>query len=211
MKAKINESTEEHIIKAAYDVMIEKGFSDTKMQDIADRAGINRTVLNYYFRTREKLYQKIASDILHQGMPQMFETLNGDLPLFEKIEVFTEQYINRILENPFMPLFMVSEIYKIDSSFFQSVIDKVNPNIDGFVAHVEKEIALKHILPIHPIQLYMNIMSLCVFPVMAKPLLSMFAGIDEQAMTQLLEDRKKEVAQMIIKLIKSIKKILPKN
>ncbi len=203
MKAKMNESTKEQIIRAAYDVMIEKGFSDTKMQDIADRAGINRTVLNYYFRTRDKLYQKVASDILHQGMPQMFETLNGDLPLFEKIAVFTEQHINTILKNPFMPLFMVSEIHKTDSPFFQSVIDNIKPNIDGFVTQVEKEIALKHIIPIHPIQLYINIISLCVYPVMGKPLFSMFAGIDEPAMTQLLEDRKKEVAQMIIKLIKA--------
>ena len=194
-------STEEQILTAAFDVLIEKGLGDTKMQDIADRAGIKRTVLNYYFRTKEKLCQRVAGDILRQGMPEMVRILNGDLPLFEKIESFTERYIVRLESNPFMALFLVNEINEQESSFLQSVAEQVAPNIDGFTAHVEREIAFGNIVPVHPVQLYMNIISLCVFPMMAKPLLKVFTRTSEEDMNRLLEDRKKEVARMLIKLI----------
>ncbi len=52
-------STEEKIFKAAKDVFHRKGFDGTRMQEIADKANINMSMLHYYYRSKDKLFEKV--------------------------------------------------------------------------------------------------------------------------------------------------------
>ncbi len=202
VKKEKSDNTEEQILKASFDVFIEKGLSDTRMQDIAARAGIARTVVNYYFRSKEKLIYKIAGNIIRKSMPEMIGKLNADTPLFEKIEQFTAHYLNTISKNPFMPLFLINELGKKNTHFFNDYIKELAPNIEAFSEQVYQEARDGLIIPIHPLQLYMNLISLCAFPVIGKGLFKLFTNTGEYEVEELLEQRKELIATTIIKSIK---------
>ena len=201
-KQEKKDTTEEQILKAAFDAFEEKGLSDVRMQDIADRAGIARTVVNYYFRSKEKLIYKVAGNILRDGMPKMIEKLNGDLPLFEKITQFTAHYLDTITERPYMPLFLVSELGKKETHFFAEFVEELSPNIDAFSEQVYREVREGSIIDIHPLQLYMNMISICAFPVIGKGLFKIFTNTEDAQIEELLLKRKELVATTIIKSIK---------
>lgn len=195
-------TAEEKIIEAAREVLIENGLADIRMQDISDRAGISRTTLNYYFRSREKLVEKVAGEILRKGMPNMIRVLNNETPLFEKIEKFVSEYIETISKNPFVSMFLIDQCARKDNDFIAEIMQDTNPNIDGFRLQVAHEIEAGNIVKVNPVQLYMHIISLCAFPVMAKNLFAQTTNTSHMEMDRLLEERKLTISILIINSIK---------
>ena len=104
------ESTEEKILAAAKKVFLSKGMAGARMQDIADEAGINKALLHYYFRNKEKLFEVIFAAAAQQLFPTINSIFESDIPLFEKIEKFCEEYITVMIENPYLPLFVLYEM-----------------------------------------------------------------------------------------------------
>lgn len=201
-KMKENPSTEEQILVAAFNVFVEKGFENTKMQDIAHQAGINRTVLNYYFRTKELLYQKIAKTIIRQALPNMLKILNSDLPFEQKIEDFVENYIDLAVKNPFMPLFIINELNNLGSDFIEKLLDGLKPDLNNFIEHVTHEMELGKIVKINPIQVPLHIISLCAFPVLGKPMVKLIINADEKQYNQIIQERKTEIVRFVLKGLK---------
>ena len=111
------DSTEQKIFDAAHEVFTQKGMDGAKMQEIADRAGINKALLHYYYRTKEKLYEAVVRVIISKALPAIWHVIESDLPLEEKIKRFIETYIGIISRNPFIPLFIISEINKHPERF----------------------------------------------------------------------------------------------
>ncbi len=193
---------EEEILVSAFQVFVEKGFENATMQEIAERAGIKRTVLNYYFRSKKLLYHQIAKTLMRQALPQMLKVLNGDLPFEEKISSFVNNYIELGLKNPFMPLFIINELNSLGIKFVENLLDGEKPTIEPFITQVNTEIKEGRISPIEPIQLFMHIISLCAFPVLAKPMIMLVTQKNENEFKELLKSRKMEVTRMILKSIK---------
>ena len=102
--------TERRIMEAAAKVFMQKGRLGASMQDIADEAGINRTLLHYYFRNKEKLFDTIFERIMSKVFPDMVHALASDLPFLEKIKHFTASYARLLDENPYLPVFVFQEI-----------------------------------------------------------------------------------------------------
>jgi len=193
---------EEEILVSAFQVFVEKGFENATMQEIAERAGIKRTVLNYYFRSKKLLYHQIAKTLMRQALPQMLKVLNGDLPFEEKISSFVNNYIELALTNPFMPLFIINELNSLGIKFVENLLEGEKPTIEPFITQVNTEIKEGRISPIEPIQLFMHIISLCAFPVLAKPMIMLVTQKNENEFKGLLKSRKMEVTRMILKSIK---------
>ncbi len=193
---------EEEILVSAFQVFVEKGFDNATMQEIAERAGIKRTVLNYYFRSKKLLYHQIAKTLMRQALPQMLKVLNSDLPFEEKIASFVNNYIELGLKNPFMPLFIINELNSLGIKFVENLLDGEKPTIEPFITQVNTEIKEGRISPIEPIQLFMHIISLCAFPVLAKPMIMLVTQKNENEFKELLKSRKMEVTRMILKSIK---------
>lgn len=200
--SKIQETIEEQILIAAFNVFVAKGFESTKMQDIADDAGIKRTVLNYYFRSKDLLYIKIAKTIVGQVLPNVLKILNGDLPFEQKIEAYVNNFINVGVKNPFLPLFLLKELNNMGTTFIEKVLDGKHPNIQPFLDHVNKEIKKGNIIDIDPLQIFIHIEALCAFPILAKPMVMLITNADENQFKQMMEDRKKEIVRFVLKGIK---------
>ena len=192
------EPIEAQILEAASDVFVEKGFEKSKMQDIADKAGIKRTVLNYYFRSKDLLYKKIAKTVIKQALPNMLKLLNSDLPFEEKIAAFVDNYMNLALKNPHLPLFVINELHSLGVVFIENMLDGVRPNIHKFIAHAEEEMEKGNIVQMNPVQIPIHLVSLCAFPILAKPMVMLITDTSETQYKEIIAERKKEVVRFVL-------------
>jgi hypothetical protein len=128
--------------------------------------------------------------------------VDNDLPLFKKIESFVNGYIDIILCNPFIPAFIISEINQNPERLKKFFYKKHIRPPASFFEQISKAVKDKEIIPIDPMQLMLNIISLCLFPIVARPVVETIFNIPENKYIQFLELRKKEVSKFIINSIK---------
>jgi len=193
-----SDSTEQKIFDAAHEVFLQKGMDGAKMQEIADRAGINKALLHYYYRSKEKLYESVARAILGKAVPVVQQIIENEQPLEEKIRRFIDFYIGLISRNTFIPLFIVTEINKHPERFFDTILPKDLPKPTRFFQQVEAEIAAGRIRPIKPQHLLANVVAMCVFPFLGKPLLRLFLGMSAGEMKLFMEERKAQVTEFVL-------------
>jgi AcrR family transcriptional regulator len=195
-------STEQVILAAAKKIFIRKGMDGARMQEIADEAGINKALLHYYFRSKDKLFEAIFRDAILHMVPSMMEMLQSDLPLFEKIEIFTGNYIDAFIENPFIPGFIMHELSR-DPSKIAVMVKNSGVNPDIFINQIDKEIIAGNIISINPYHLIVNMLAMCIFPFVARPILmNVLFQNEEKSFAQFITQRKKEVPEFIINAIK---------
>lgn len=203
VKRKKDISTEQAILDAAKKVFVKKGMAGARMQDIADEAGINKALLHYYFRNKESLFEMIFMEAAAKLFPRINAIFDADQPLFEKIESFCEEYISVVMENPYLPLFVLNEINQDPEYFLQKVwAGKSKPNPAKFLEQIEREVKKGTIKRISPLHLLMNLISMTIFPFVSKPMMQKNLGLDEWQFRAVMEQRKKEIPRFIIDAIK---------
>ena len=202
LMAEKNSNTEQNIKEAAKLVFVAKGMAGARMQEIADKAGINKALLHYYFRSKEKLFETVFVELLSKLIPDISVLLSSHLPLFEKIREFTRLYMDTIQENPMIPVFILHELNRDPAGIGQKIKSfGVQPEL--FVEDVKKEIENKTIISVDPFHLIVNILSMCIFPIVAQPIIQnvLFEG-KEGLMPIFIEQRKEQVSEFIINAIK---------
>ena len=127
--ASLKSSTEELILAAAQAVFLEKGLAGARMQEIADRAGINKALLHYYFRSKEKLSVLIINRAVGELLPRLMTILETDYDLFEKIRQLAREYVTFLSHNSFLPLFIVNEANRNPQFFFKAVVQHEKPRL----------------------------------------------------------------------------------
>lgn len=196
-------NTEEKIMEAAKKVFVEKGKAGARMQEIADEAKINKSLLHYYYRSKEKLFGAVFKFAFNKFAPKMVSVFDTDKDIFEVIEFFVSNYIDLIRKNPFIPMFVLNEINKKDTSFITNIIRNSAINVDKYIEFVNKHIEEGKIINIDPRQLIVNIISLCIFPIAGRPIIQIIVfNDDKDAYETFLDSRKKEVTELIINSIK---------
>jgi len=194
-------NTETNILDAAKRIFQRKGLFGARMQEIANEAGINKAMLHYYYRSKQLLFEAVFSQAFNLMAPKLNKIINSDLPLKEKIENFSLHYIDFVIKHPYLPNFIIQELNS-NPEFVKTLASKeVFPNIDQFKNQVEELVEKGEIRAIDSKQLFMNIMALCVFPFIGKPLLKGFTQSSEEEYKELMEQRKTEVAEFIINAI----------
>lgn len=193
--------TENKILEAAKKVFLLKGMAGARMQEIAEEAGINKALLHYYYRTKEKLFMAVFKSIIKNIIPTIQETINSDISIREKIEVFVEKYSKTFFDHPYIPFFIIQEVNRNPDQLADILLSAgINPN--KIKDQIEKEIEEGKINPIDYKQLVVNLISLTVFPVVAKPmLLRVLFNNNDTAYHQFLTDRIEQVPEFIIKSI----------
>ena len=200
---KKDHTTEQQILDAAKKVFVQKGMSGARMQDIADEAGINKALLHYYFRNKEKLFEVIFMEAAEKLFPRINAIFEADQSLFEKIENFCDEYIAIVMENPYLPLFVLNEINQDPDYFLKKVwTGKSKPNPVKLLEQIEKEVRKGTIKRVNPMHLLMNLISMTIFPFVAKPMFQKNLGMSDATFRQAMEQRKKEIPKFIIDAIK---------
>ncbi len=203
MKKNKDKNTEEQILYAAKIIFQAKGMDGARMQEIADKAGINKAMLHYYYRSKQLLFEAVFKNAFSLLAPQLNAILNDDSAIEEKIKNFTSNYISFISKHPYLPNFIIQELNRNKDFILKLKDTKGFPNLEKFKKQVDTEIEKGYLKPIKAEQLFINILSLSIFPFVAKPLIMGFINTDDKTYKQLMENRKTEVADFIIKSIKN--------
>ena len=202
VKKEKDATTEEKILSAAKKVFISRGMAGARMQDIADEAGINKALLHYYFKNKEQLFENIFIRLTQGFWQQITTVFESDTPLFDKIRTFCSMYIEKVIENPYIPLFVLYEMNHRPTGFVKKMFRNTPPRPAKLMQQIEAEVKAGNIRPINPPQLIMNMLSLCVLPFIGKPMFITVLNLDEKSFLDLMVERKKSVPEFIINSIK---------
>jgi len=89
-----------HIINHAVELFAEKGFEGTSIRDLATRAGVNVAMINYYFGSKEKLFESLVEERASYSRGILDEIAhNASYSAIEKIEHIIDAYINKLFTN----------------------------------------------------------------------------------------------------------------
>ena len=184
--------TEQKIKEAARVLFQEKGFAGTKTRDIAEAAGINLALLNYYFRSKQKLYDLIMTETMQTFFGGIISILNRkETSLEEKIEQFVDHYINLLMENNNVPHFILNMVRENPEEYVKKIGMMEAARSSFFFQQFMQAAMEGKIPPLNPLHFFMNLMSLVVFPFLAKPMLTATAQLNEEQFEQIVNERKR--------------------
>ncbi len=195
-------NAEQRIREAARRVFTQKGFAGARMQEIADEAGINKALVHYYYRSKEKLFEEIFKEAFSTMLPAMAHVFLGPGTLPQKISLFVEKYLTLVNAHPYIPVFVLSELHRNPDTFFARFIPaELKQGMKGILVLFQHSIDSGEIYPVDPRHLMMNVMSLCVFPFVARPMFQRMLDIDNESYQTLLKERIQVVTQFILHAI----------
>ena len=191
-------STEDKIKNAARVVFHKKGFASTRTRDIAEEAGINLALLNYYFRSKQKLFEIIMLETVQGFLKYLLDIFNDkSLSLETKIEAFAEKHIELLLQNPGIPIFMLNELRTNPGVLVSKIGGLELVQQSHFIQQLRLGIKEGRIAPVHPLHFIMNMLSMTTFPFVASPLLKGIGNLSEKEFTQLMQERKKMIPRWV--------------
>ena len=199
----LSQEMEDKIMLAATNLFILKGRAGTSMQDIADEAGINRTLLNYYFRSKDNLFEQVFMKIFSRFLPTVVTTLKSDLPVLERFNNFIDYYFKLLEENPVIPLFIIQEL----TTNPQRLIDRLKDgglDTSFILKALETEMEMGSIRRMDPREIMINLMSLIIFPFAARRIFEelLFKG-DKKAYLEFLAQRRENIKNSFLQSIKA--------
>jgi AcrR family transcriptional regulator len=183
-------STEERIKNAARMIFTKKGFLATTIRDIATEADINVASVNYYFRSKEKLFAFIMEETIQALFNKVEPVLNDEnTSLFEKIEICVGYYIDQVLENPDFPFFMVNEV--MAGSTKLPIISNIKLLVNSHFAKQLRALQTDGKINFHPMNLVWNISGMIMFPFLTRPQLLQSGNFNSDEFYQQMQERKK--------------------
>ena len=194
--------TEEKIFEAATEVFVEKGMDGARMQDIADLAGINKALLHYYFRTKEKLFTAVFEMVARKIFKKFAPLLDTNLTLEEKIRFFFWEHISFLQKNPRLPGFLLNEVNR-NPERIKKLISSIDFDNLWLMLHEQhkEEFDRFNITKVSLPQLMITMAAISVFPFAARGILEGILGKVNLNFTDFMEERKEFAADFVIKAI----------
>lgn len=191
-------TTEQKIIKAANKLFVQKGYAATKTREIAEEAETNIALLNYYFGSKENLYKKVVQEKFRLLLSTIGTVLSDEsISLENKIKTITENYTNLLLENEELPIFILNEL-TVNKELFKDITQNTRqitqPVIDKQLKERNTEISTSNLI--------VNILSLTMFPFVAKPLIISSGLVKEEEFADFVYERKEKILEWIMKTVK---------
>jgi TetR/AcrR family transcriptional regulator len=196
-------ATEQRILEAARKVFLKRGTAGARMQEIAHEAGVNQALVHYYFRTKERLSGAIFQQIASRIFPALVETLGDSSSLDEKVNRLIGIYLDNLSQNLFVPGYLISELHHHPERVQQLLSSAMGADpkavMPALIRTLDRQIKAGveagTMRAITPQQFVINLISLCVFPFAARPMLSIVFGMDDAAFKRFIEQRKKELPE----------------
>ena len=202
MAKKKSDDTEAKILEAARSVFIRRGTAGARMQEIAAEAGVNQALLHYYFRSKDQLSAAVFGQLASRLFPAVLQVLSSEASLDAKIEQIVGVYHENLTRNPFLPGYVLSELHHHPERI-ETVIAKIGggdprqalaPVFLRLNEQIKAEVQAGRMRPITAREFVVNLVSLCIFPFAARPMLSMMLGLDDDAFPTFIEERQRTLA-----------------
>jgi AcrR family transcriptional regulator len=194
--------TERRILDAAHAVFVHRGTAGARMQEIAAEAGVNQALLHYYFRSKEQLAQAAFARAASQFLPAIVDVMASGAELEEKVARVVALELDQLIRVPYLPGYIIGEVTHRPDRARQLIVammagesaDEIRPRLFGtLTAQIDARVAAGTMRPIAPHTFMVNLMSLCIFPFAARPMLMAIAGLDERGFAQFIAHRREEL------------------
>jgi TetR/AcrR family transcriptional regulator len=198
----LNTEIEVMILEAAEKVFYRKGKDGASMQDIAGEAGITRTSLNYYYRSKDKLFEAVFRNTMAQFVPKLAELMQSEVSLQGYLSGMVGIIIDSMLEKPHIPVFVLQELTS-NPQRVPELINELGIDTTSALERFRKEGEMEQ-WPFDLRHMIMNVLSMCIFPFAAKPMVvSVLYNNDEAAYIKGMSERKTMIPIMIQNMLKS--------
>ncbi len=202
--------TEQRILDAAHVVFLKRGTAGARTQEIAKHAGVNSALLHYYFRSKERLAEAVFQRAASQLMPVVIGILASDAPLDEKVGRVIEVELRQLLETPYLPGYILSELAHHPErarQLFSAATGLTPADIGARVlkvlrAQINAQVRAGRMHPVAPEQFVINLLALCVFPFAARPMVMALLGVDEPGFKKFIDRRRKELAPFFLRALR---------
>jgi AcrR family transcriptional regulator len=199
--------TEQRILDAAHAVFLRRGTAGARMQEIAREAGVNQALLHYYFRTKDQLARAAFERAGSQLMPAVIHEITGDAPLDEKVRRIITIEIDQLSRTPSLPGYIIGEVAHEPARAQQLIAamtrgltaDDLRPRIFGVLKRqIDERVAAGTMRPIAPEMFMVNLLSLCIFPFAARPMVQALLGLDSAGFAQFIAARRDALADFFL-------------
>ena len=194
--------TEEKIFRAALRIFARDGKKGATMQEIADAAGINKALVHYYFRSKEKLYNDVFNYIIRTYFNVLAETIAQEHNFVATLKTFVHRYVDTIDKNPVLFQFMIREMlegaptFKKNMSALHSEQKIFLPKI--LIDRIALAVKRKEIRSVDPIQLLITIFGACLMFFLQYPLIEIMEPAMERRKKKFIEERKAHIIEIIL-------------
>lgn len=201
-KKVVDHTTEEKIKEAARKVFTRKGYAAARTRDIAEEAGINLALLNYYFRSKEKLFDIIMMENVHRFMGGVQEIFaNEKTSLNEKTESVASNYIDMLIQHPDLPLFIMSELRARPDKLVERMGIKEFLFKSCYFRQLAETLKNRQI-EINPMHYFLNTLAMIVFPFIGSPIVRNIGNMKQEQFAQMMSERKKLIAKWVDAMLK---------
>lgn len=194
-------STEDRILEAADRVFLRRGTHGARMAEIAAEAGVNKALLHYYYRGKEKLAEAVFLRMLRRLLPAVVETMASDLGLEEKAARTIESYVEQLSRHPYLPGYVIGEVTHHPDRLPQLVAGIAGGRFEQAIAKLEAQIAARvaagTLAPTSARQFLANVLSLAIFPFAVRPMLQAVFGLDGDGFAGFVAERRGELAGFV--------------
>ena len=203
-KRPLDINAETKIKEAARIIFHKQGYAATRTRDIAKEANMNLALLNYYFKSKEKLFELIMFETLTMFFQTMGLIFNDETTTLEKkIQLVAENYIDLIIKEPEIPLFMMSEIRGHGAAILEKLPAANMILQSAFIKQYKEAANNKKIAEPNPLHFLMNIMGLVVFPFISSPLIKKVGNLKDSQFEKLMKERKRLIPAWIKAMLKA--------
>lgn len=194
-------SVEEDIIRSARHVFVEKGYDGATMREIAAGAGINISMLHYYFRSKDNMFDIVFEDVFRRMYGKIFEAIADDKDIFEKISAIVGLYVDTLVAEPRLPNFIFNEVTQRPdrSGRFAEYKEYVQQYTRSFQKQLDRAADEGRIRRVSVMELIVDIESLCVYPFLTGPLWQKVFDVSPEDFIRMVENKKEIFTRNIIK------------
>ncbi len=186
--------TEQLIKDTAKKIFFGEGRFNATTQEIADAAGVNRTLINYYFRSRDNLFTIVFEEAQAKEHERTEMIVFAEMPLRDKIAPYLDIMLEQSKDYPYLEIYMVTQM---NQGCVYKDPETMNRMLDKFYLQIAIEMDKGNIAKMRPEQFLLNFISLTSFPVSMRPLLQETMGFSQESYDRLLEERKQIILDML--------------
>jgi len=202
--------TERRILDAAHAVFVRMGTAGARMQEIAREAGVNSALLHYYFRSKQRLAGAVFLRAAGDLFPAVIAILISNQSLEQKVRAVVAVELDRLSRAPYLPAYIISELAHHPERMHQLITALTGSQpealgrrlVRAIGAQIDAEVRARRLRPIAPQQFLVNLLSLCIFPFAARPMVAGLMGLDDRAFARFIRDRRRELPEFVLNALR---------
>lgn len=191
-----NTGTEQHRKDTAKQLLFAEGKLHATTQEIADAAGVNRTALHYYFRSRDLLISVVFQDAMQGLSRRLDECMNAELPFKTKTENLIAVFLKDMIAYPYQETFLVTEI----NTLAQELIGNIQTGpVSSYLKEAAAEMEKGNLQKMDPVHFLMNLFSLLSYPLIMAPLYRQLFRMSKKKFQALIHERSQLIMNMLFR------------